>query len=244
MSEVVAKSGGTVIGARPFLIAWNVNLNTTNQQIAEKLAGTLREKGKYARAEDGQLLRGDDGKPYRSPGRFKAVNAIGWTIPEYNRCQLSCNMLDFTVTGLHTMYDAVRELALESGVVVTGSELVGLIPKQALLDAGHHYLQIAGENPGRSESEVIDVAIRSLGLNDLSIFDAEQAIIERRMTSDGPLVERTNRDFSDLLASDAPAPGGGSVAALCGGLSVALSAILRSSAPKFHQNLALCNAAS
>ena len=144
-NEVVAKSGGTVIGARPFLIAWNVNLNTTNQQIAEKLAGTLREKGKYARAEDGQLLRGDDGKPYRSPGRFKAVNAIGWTIPEYNRCQLSCNMLDFTITGLHTMYDAVRELALESGVVVTGSELVGLIPKQALLDAGHHYLQIAGE---------------------------------------------------------------------------------------------------
>ena len=225
-SEAVAKSGGTIIGARPFLIAWNINLNTNNQRKAEKIAATIREKGAYVRLDNGELARGEDGKPYRSAGMYKNVNAIGWTIEEYGHCQISCNMTDFETTSLHQVYNTVRELAVKEGIVVTGSELVGLIPAKALLDTGHHYLSQAGENPGLPESDVLKVAIRSLGLNDLKPFDADNSVIERRIASDGRLVSLSVRGFTDLLSSDAPAPGGGSVAALCGALSAALSAMV------------------
>jgi glutamate formiminotransferase / formiminotetrahydrofolate cyclodeaminase len=225
-NEKVAKSGGTVIGARPFLIAWNINLNTNNQRKAEKIAGTIREKGKYARLENLELALDENGKPYRSPGLYKNVNAIGWTIEEYGRCQISINMTNFEVTALHTVYNKVRELALQEGIVVTGSELVGLIPAKALLQTGHHYLQQAGENPGIPEQDVIGVAITSLGLNDLSKFDPSASIIEQRIDGDGPLVNLTVRGFTDLLSSNAAAPGGGSTAALCGALSTALSAMV------------------
>ncbi len=225
-SERVAKTGATVIGARPFLIAWNINLNTNNQRKAEKIAATIRDKGSYVRDENGELKRGDDGKPFRAPGMFRHVNAIGWTIDEYGHCQISCNVLDFTKVGLHTIYDAVRQLALESGVVVTGSELVGLIPLEALLSAGRHYLREAGENPGLPHDKLLRVAIRSLGLNDLKPFDPYQSIIEYQIAEDGPLVAMTVRDFTDLLSSDAPAPGGGSIAALCGALANGLAAMV------------------
>ncbi len=225
-SERVAKTGATVIGARPFLIAWNINLNTNNQRKAEKIAATIRDKGSYVRDENGELKRGDDGKPFRAPGMFRHVNAIGWTIDEYGHCQISCNVLDFTKVGLHTVYDAVRQLALESGVVVTGSELVGLIPLEALLSAGRHYLREAGENPGLPHDKLLRVAIRSLGLNDLKPFDPYQSIIEYQIAEDGPLVAMTVRDFTDLLSSDAPAPGGGSIAALCGALANGLAAMV------------------
>lgn len=225
-SDTVAQAGGTVIGARPFLIAWNINLNTNNQRKAEKIAATIREKGAYVRLGNGELARGNDGKPYRAPGLFKKVNAIGWTIEEYGHCQISCNMTDFETTSLYEVYDKVRELAVKEGIVVTGSELVGLIPAKALLNTGHHYLRQAGENPGLSEADVFGVAIRSLGLNDLKPFDVNDSVIERRIAGDGRLVRQSLREFSDLLASDAPAPGGGSVAALCGALSVSLSAMV------------------
>ena len=222
----VAKSGATVIGARPFLIAWNINLNTNNQRKAEKIAATIRDKGAYVRDENGELKRGEDGKPFRSPGLFRHLNAIGWTIDEYGHCQISCNVLDFTKVGLHTIYDAVRQLALSEGVVVTGSELVGLIPLEALLSAGRYYLEQAGENPGLPHKDLLRVAIRSLGLNDLKPFDPEQSIIEYQIASDGPLVCQTVREFTDLLSSDAPAPGGGSIAALCGALANGLAAMV------------------
>lgn len=225
-SEMVAKSGGTVIGARPFLIAWNINLNTKNQRKAEKIAATIREKGAYVRLENGELAKDEDGKPYRSSGLFTKLNAIGWTIEEYGHCQISCNMTDFETTSLYQVYDKVRELAFLEGIVVTGSELVGLIPAKALLDAGHHYLRQAGENPGLAEDDVLQVAIRSLGLNDLKPFDVNNSVIEKRIAGDGRLVRQSLREFSDLLGSDAPAPGGGSVAALCGALSVSLSAMV------------------
>ncbi len=225
-TDSVAKSGATVIGARPFLIAWNINLNTNNQRKAEKIAATIRDKGAYVRDSNGELARGEDGKPYRSPGLFRHLNAIGWTIDEYGHCQISCNVLDFTQVGLHTIYDAVRSLALESGVVVTGSELVGLIPLEALLSAGRHYLSQAGENPGLPHDKLLRVAIRSLGLNDLQPFEPQRSIVEYQIQADGPLVGLTVREFTDLLSSDAPAPGGGSIAALCGALANGLTAMV------------------
>ena len=225
-NDSVAKSGGTVIGARPFLIAWNINLNTNNQRKAEKIAAAIRHKGGYVRNEHFELLLGEDGQPFRKPGLFPFVNAIGWTIEEYGRCQISCNMLDFTKNSLEMVYDTVRKMALEEGVVVTGSELVGLIPLEALLSAGRHYLQQAGENPGLPHHQLLKVAIQSLGLNDLKPFDVQQSVIEYQINPDGPLVQLTGRGFMDLLSSDAPAPGGGSVAALCGALSASLSAMV------------------
>ena len=225
-SGSVAKTGATIIGARPFLIAWNINLNTNNQRKAEKIAATIRDKGAYVRNSNGELMRGEDGKPFRSSGLFRHLNAIGWTIDEYGHCQISCNVLDFTQVGLHTIYDAVRRLALEEGVVVTGSELVGLLPLDALLSAGRYYLTQAGENPGIPHTQLLRVAIRSLGLNDLKPFDPMQSIIEYQIAADGPLVGLTVRDFTDLLSSDAPAPGGGSIAALCGALANGLAAMV------------------
>ncbi|MGC6507792.1 MAG: glutamate formimidoyltransferase [Myxococcota bacterium] len=235
-SEAVAKSGGTVIGARPFLIAWNINLSTNNQRKADKIAAQLREKGIYARDERGELSKGEDGKPYRVPGLFKSVNAIGWIIEEYGCAQISVNLLDYTVSSIHAVYDAARRLALEEGVVVTGSELVGLIPQQALIDAGLHYLHQAGESTAKPISEIVDVAIRALGLSDLKPFDADASIVERQIQQDGPLVSLTTRGFSELLSSDAPAPGGGSVAALCGSLSVGLTAMVAQLSTKITKN--------
>lgn len=225
-TPAVAKTGATVIGARPFLIAWNINLNTNNQRKAEKIAATIRDKGSYVRGEDGELKRGEDGKPFRAPGLFRHLNAIGWTIDEYGFCQISCNVLDFTKVGLHTIYDAVRQLALQEGVVVTGSELVGLTPLEALLSAGRHYLGSAGENPGVPHKDLLRIAIRSLGLSDLKPFEPSKSIIEYQIASDGPLVRQTVREFTDLLSSDAPAPGGGSIAALCGALANGLAAMV------------------
>ena len=232
-SESVAKSGGTVIGARPFLIAWNINLNTKNQRKAEKIASIIREKGALIR-ENGELVMGEDGEYAKKPGMFKHVNAIGWTIEEYGRCQISCNMTDFTKTSLHEVFNAVQKLAVDEGVIVTGSELVGLVPIQALLDAGKHYLTAAGENPGIPERDLLQVAIRSLGLADLKPFDPQKSVVEYQISPDGPLVSLTVRGFSDLLSSDAPAPGGGSVAALCGALSVSLSAMVSQLSTKIN----------
>lgn len=225
-TESVARSGATVIGARPFLIAWNINLSTSNQRKADKIAAQLREKGIYARDENGELKRDDSGKPFRLPGRFKSVNAIGWIIEEYGCAQISVNLLDYNTTPIYAVYDEARRLAIEEGVVVTGSELVGLIPQEALLQAGLHYIKKSGGSTAKPHAEILKVAIRSLGLDDLKEFDPEACVIEQKISTDGPLVQLTTRGFSDLLASDAPAPGGGSTAALCGALSVGLTAMV------------------
>jgi glutamate formiminotransferase/formiminotetrahydrofolate cyclodeaminase len=222
----VATSGASVIGARPFLIAWNVNLNTKNLRRANKIAALVREKGIYRRDGQGEIVRDAEGKGVRDPGLFRSVKGIGWFIAEYDRCQVSLNLTDHTSAPLHEVYDTIRRVADEEGVVVTGSELVGLVPRDALMAAGHHYLRRQGVNPGAPESEVVETAIRSLGLRDLGPFDADQRIIERRITKDGPLVGATVRGFIDRLSSSAPAPGGGSVAALCGALATSLAAMV------------------
>ncbi len=225
-TEAARRSGATVIGARPFLIAYNVNLNTKNTRKTMKIAALVREKGIIRRDGRNRIVRDAQGKAVRDPGLFRNVKAIGWFIEEYDRCQVSINFTDYTVSSLHAVVDAIREVAWKEGVVVTGSELVGLVPLEAMLMAGRHYLEQQGANPGAPEEELVEVAIRTLGLRELGPFDPSERIIERRIGGDGPLVAKTVRDFVDELSSSSPAPGGGSVAALCGSLSTALSAMV------------------
>lgn len=225
-TEGALTAGATAIGARPFLIAFNVNLNTTETKRAMKVAALIREKGILRRDEHFEIIRDADGNGLREPGMFKCVKAIGWYIEEYGCCQVSINFTDYRVSPPHVVVDAIRRVADQEGLVVTGSELVGLIPLQAMLQAGEHYLRRQRLNPGAPESELIEVAIRSLGLRDLCDFDPNERIIERRIRQDGPLVTQSVRSFVDLASSRAPAPGGGSVAALCGAISTALSAMV------------------
>ncbi|MCB9780073.1 MAG: glutamate formimidoyltransferase [Alphaproteobacteria bacterium] len=225
-SDAVAKSGATAVGARPFLIAYNINLNTTNTKKAMKIAALIREKGILRRDAQQEIVRDADGNGIRDPGMFKCIKAIGWYIEEYGRCQVSINFTDYTVSSLHDVVDATRRVADQEGVVVTGSELVGLVPLDALTRAGRHYLGRQGLNPGAPEAELIEVAVQSLGLRDLGPFDARERIIEHRIRQDGPLVGKTVRAFVDTLSSRAPAPGGGSVAALCGALGAGLVAMV------------------
>ncbi len=234
-----SRSGATAIGARPFLIAYNVNLNTRETRKAMKIAALIREKGIIRRDSQGRIIRDEDGRALRDPGMFKSVKAIGWFIEEYDRCQISMNLTNYHVSPPHLVVDAIRRVADQEGVVVTGSELVGLIPLDAMLQAGRHYLVRQGLNPGAPESELIELAIRSLGLRELGPFDPNERIVERRIRSDGPLVQKSIRDFTDTLSSSAPAPGGGSVAALCGALSSALSAMVGSltTGKKGYENL-------
>ncbi len=222
-----AASGATAIGAQPFLIAYNINLNTKNKRKAMKIAALVREKG-IIRREGGEIVRDTDGNAVRDPGLFKCVKGIGWYIEEYGRCQVSLNLTNFEVSAMHEVLEATRRVALEEGVIVTGSELVGLVPLKAMTDAGRYYLDRQEVNPGVPVRENVEVAIQSLGLRDIGSFDPADRIIEWRITSDGPLVSMTGRDFVDTLSSDAPAPGGGSVAALCGAMSAALSAMVGS----------------
>ncbi|MBN2800650.1 MAG: glutamate formimidoyltransferase [Deltaproteobacteria bacterium] len=225
-SERIEQTGATVIGARPFLIAYNVNLNTRDKRKAMKIAATVREKGMYRKDDRGEIIRDEHGVGIRDPGMFKHVKGIGWYIEEYRRCQVSVNFTNYKETPVHVVHDAIRRVADKEGVVASGGELVGMVPMEALLDAGRYYLQRQGVNPGAPDSELIATAIRSMGLDELGPFNPDERIIERRMARDGVLVSKTVRDFTDTLASDAPAPGGGSVAALCGALSTGLAAMV------------------
>ncbi|HEX4824519.1 MAG TPA: glutamate formimidoyltransferase [Candidatus Polarisedimenticolaceae bacterium] len=222
-----AGAGATVIGARPFLIAYNVNLNTRDKKLANTVAQEIREAGKPKRGTDGKILKDAAGKSIMAPGRFKHCRAVGWYIEEFGRAQVSINLTDYRVTPLHEVFEACREEAARLGLRVTGSELVGLIPREALLAAGDHFLTKQGKTTGVPEAERVHAAVLSLGLAELGPFDARQKVIEYRYA--GPpkgLVARTVRAFTDELSSDSPAPGGGSVAALCGALSAALSAMV------------------
>ncbi len=222
-----ATSGATVIGARPFLIAYNVNLNTKSKKLANEIALNIREAGRTKKNAKGETERNADGTPVKLPGLLKACRAVGWYVDEYERAQVSINLVDYHQTSLEDAFDACCKEADKLGVRVTGSEIVGLVPLEPMLNAGRHYLRKQGRPTGVSRKELLSVAIQSLGLADLTPFDPTQKIIEYRVDKSNKLLkDQTVTDFLDELASESAAPGGGSVAALCGSLSASLSSMV------------------
>jgi glutamate formiminotransferase / formiminotetrahydrofolate cyclodeaminase len=224
-AEHNAGAGATVIGVRPFLIAYNVNLNARDDRIAKQIGLSIRERGRADRDDKGEKKRRTDGELERVPG-LPACRATGWFIKEYGRGQVTMNLIDFHQTPIHVAFDRVEELAHQMGARATGSEIVGLVPLEAMLLAGRHYLQKQGKTTGVSETELVRVAMLSLGVDDVAPFDPQQKIIEYRVAAARRLAGLTVRGFTDELGSDSPAPGGGSVAALCGAMSGALSSMV------------------
>jgi len=221
-----AKSGATAISAREFLIAYNINLNTRDKKKAHDIALSIRESGRVARDENGKMIKDANGKKVMTPGLFKNCKAVGWYIDGYNRAQISINLTNYKFTPPHLVLDKVRELAREKGLEVTGSELVGLIPKAAILESGKHYLAKMNESTGIPEKMIMETAIQSMGLAELGPFDLDKKVIEYAIAKEDRLATMRVDDFCDLLSTDAPAPGGGSVAALCAAMSGALSAMV------------------
>jgi glutamate formiminotransferase/formiminotetrahydrofolate cyclodeaminase len=222
----VPRSGACVIGARKFLVAFNVNLNTLDKRLANRVALDVREKGRMRRDERGEPVLDGHGDPVWDPGILRSVKAVGWVIPEFGCAQISMNLTDLEVTPLHVAFDTCDERARERGLRATGSEIVGLIPKSALLAAGRHYLARMGRSTGVPESALLHVAMRTLGLAEVKAFDPAERIIEYRLAGQARLVSMTVRAFADELSTDSPAPGGGSVAALAGALGAALAAMV------------------
>ncbi len=220
------RSGATVIGAREFLIAYNVNLNTRDQRVANDIAMSIRESGRPKRDDKGKIVKDRSGKPVLIPGALKACKAVGWYIDEYERAQVSINLTDASLTPPAIAFDEVKRQAEKRGVRVTGSELVGLIPVEAVLHAGRHYLVLQGKSTGVPERELIRTAVQSLGLNEITPFDPKKKIIEYRVAAGMPLADGSVRDFVDDTSLDSPVPGGGSVAALMGSLAAALTSMV------------------
>ncbi len=224
--------GATAVGARDFLIAYNVNLNTTSTRRANAIAFDVREKGRPQREGDGltgPVVRDASGQEVWIPGTLKAVKAIGWFIEEYGIAQISMNLTDIRTTPLHVAFDEVCAKAQDRGIRVTGSEIVGLVPLRAMLDAGRYFLQKQQRSAGISDREIIKIAVKSMGLDDLAPFDADKKIIEYVLAAKqgAPrLVDRSVTGFVEETASESPAPGGGSVAALLGALGAALAAMV------------------
>lgn len=225
--EFNPKAGATVIGAREFLIAYNINLNTRDRRLAHQIAMNLRERGRAKRDAEGKIVRDENGKAIMVPGKFKAVKAVGWYIEDYGIAQISINFTNYKISPPHLVFDEAIKEAEKLGLRVTGSELVGLIPKEALLMAGRYYLEKQGKSPGVPEEELIRTAVISLGLNDVAPFDPQKKIIEYQVKEEGgSLVKLNLREFVNELSIDSPAPGGGSTAALCGALSASLSSMV------------------
>ncbi len=225
-AEFNPRCGATAIGARKFLVAYNVDLNTMDKRLANRVAFDIREKGRTKKDEKGKPVLDEKGEQVWEPGILKAVKAVGWTIPEFGCAQVSMNLTDLDVTPFHVAFDTCEERANARGLRVTGSELVGLVPRSVLLDAGRHYVTRMGRSPGIPESALMNIAIRSLGLSEVKPFDPSERVIEYRLAQPAPLVSMSLRGFADELSSDSPAPGGGSVAALAGAMAAGLAAMV------------------
>lgn len=230
-SKLNEKAGVTAIGARDFLIAYNVNLNTTSTRRANSVAFDVREAGRVKREGHpvtGNIVKDANGKTMREPGACKAVKGIGWYIEEYGIAQVSMNLTDIQQTPLHEVFEACCSSALARGMRVTGSELIGLMPLQVILDAGKHFLKKQDRSTGISEAEIIKIAVKSMGLDELQPFDPQQKIIEYRLAAaqSTPLLDMKLPDFASETASESPAPGGGSIAAYVGALGAALGTMV------------------
>jgi len=225
-AEFNAKAGATTIGARGFLIAYNVNLNTTSVRLAKEIAFAIRETGRLKKDGKGDKILGAGGKPERIPGIFKGVQATGWLIPEYHRAQVTINILDVEVSPLHQVYDACCDLAGKLGCRVTGSEVVGMVPKGVLLQAGRYFLKKQGASTAATDEELVRAAVLSLGLADVASFDPAKKVIEERFRPKAPLASLTVRGFVEETSSASPAPGGGSAAALAGALAAGLTSMV------------------
>lgn len=226
-AEFDAKRGASVIGARDFLVAYNVNLNTTSTRRANAIAFDVREAGRVL-LENGKQVKNADGTFKTIPGTLKSVKAIGWFIEEYGVAQISMNLTNINVTPLHIAFDEVCKKATERGIRVTGSELVGLVPLKSLIDAGKYFLKKQQRSTGVSEKEIIKIAIKSMGLDELGPFKPEERIIEYMLKDkgDSKLVSMTLVDFANETASESPAPGGGSISAYVGSLGASLATMV------------------
>jgi len=230
-NKSVEKSGATGISARDFLVAYNVNLNTTSTRRANAVAFDIREAGRIKREGgtlSGKIMKDKDGNPLKTPGLFKDVKGIGWFIEEYGVAQISYNLTDINISPLHEVFDKTCERSIARGMRVTGSELIGLVPKKVLIDAGKHFLKKQERSIGIHESEIIKIAIKTLGLDELAPFNPEERIIEYMLDADEnkPLVNMSLTSFANETASESPAPGGGSIAAYCGAMGISLGTMV------------------
>lgn len=226
-----ARAGATAIGARDFLVAYNVNLNTTSERRANSVAFDVREKGRVKRIGDpitGEIVKDANGEPVREPGACQAVKGIGWYIEEYGLAQVSMNLTNIQVTPLHIAFEECCKSADRRGMRVTGSEIVGLVPLKVMLDAGKYFLRKQGWSAGASEEEIIHIAVKSLGLDELGPFDPNKKIIEYQLrnAADSPLIHMDLRAFSNETAKDSPTPGGGSISAYVGALGASLGTMV------------------
>ena len=229
-NERVAGSGATAVGARDFLVAFNVNLNTTSTRRANAIAFDVRERGRVKREGDpitGKIVKDENGKPVYIPGSLKAVKAIGWYIEEYGIAQISMNLTNISITPVHVAFDEVCKKAEARGIRVTGSELVGLIPLEAMLEAGRYFLRKQKRSLGVDRDELLKIAIKSMGLDDLKPFNPKERIIEFLLEEpEKKLVDMSLTGFANETASESPAPGGGSISAYVGALGVSLGTMV------------------
>lgn len=232
--EGVAKTGATAVGARDFLVAVNYNLNTTSTRRANAIAFDVREKGRPMREGNpivGKIMKDENGNTIMKPGTLKACKAIGWFIEEYGIAQVSMNMTNLSITPLHAAFDEVCRAAEARGVRVTGAEIVGLVPKSALVDAGRHFLRKQNRSTGLPERELVRIAIESMGLSNLKPFNPDEKVVEYILEADEnkgvkKLVDMTCTGFAEETASESPAPGGGSISAYMGALAAALGTMV------------------
>ena len=217
------KSGVTAIGARDFLIAYNVNLNTQDKKKASDIALDIREQGRAKRDRKGKILRDKDGKIIKVAGKFKHLKAVGWYIDEYGQAQVSMNLTNYNTTSIHRVFEEIRSGASKRGLRVTGSEIVGLVPAKAIIDAGIFYLKKQKKSIAVPDKDIVSIAIKSLGLNDISVFNPNSSIIENALSDNPSLMKNMSlSEFLDELSRDSATPGGGSVSALSGALGASL----------------------
>jgi len=230
--EFNKKSGAVAVGARDFLVAYNINLNTTSTRRANAIAFDVREKGRVKRKGHpltGEIIKDENGNPLYTPGSLKSVKAIGWYIEEFGIAQISMNLTNISITSIHEAFDEVCKRADARGIRVSGSELVGLVPLKAMLEAGKYYLKKQNRSTGISDAEIIKIAVKSLGLDDLYPFVPEDKIIEYRMQKEEKtkkLISLTLKEFMEETASESPAPGGGSISAYMGAIGTALASMV------------------